>query len=79
MDCDRTLSAHGAVSGYVEIIIRPQHLKIDFDRSGKGPNPTIQDGVPARGKVCMSRFIGKEIKHIPLDEIRRPDGTNFSA
>ena len=45
---------------YVEIIIRPQHLKIDFDRSGKGPNPTIQDGVPARGKVCISRFIGKE-------------------
>ena len=45
---------------YVEIIIRPQHLKIDFDRSGKGPNPTIKDGVPARGKVCISRFIGKE-------------------
>ena len=27
----------------------------------------------------ITRFIGKEIKHIPLDEIRRPDGTNFSA
>ena len=44
----------------VEIIIRPQHLKIDFDRNGKGPSPTIQDGVPARGKVSFSRFIGKE-------------------
>ena len=44
----------------VEIIIRPQHLKIDFDRNGKGPNPTIQDGVPAKGKVFFSRFIGKE-------------------
>ena len=27
----------------------------------------------------ITRFIGKEIKHVPLDEIRRPDGTNFSA
>ncbi len=44
----------------VEIIIRPQHLKIDFDRNGKGPNPTVQDGVPARGVVCSSRFLGKE-------------------
>ena len=44
----------------MEIIIRPQHLKIDFDRNGKGPNPTIQDGVPARGKVYSARFIGKE-------------------
>ena len=44
----------------VEIIIRPQHLKIDFDRNGKGPNPTVEDGVPARGLVCSSRFLGKE-------------------
>ncbi len=44
----------------VEIIIRPQHLKIDFDRNGKGPNPTVKDGVPARGLVYSSRFLGKE-------------------
>ncbi|MAI97448.1 MAG: Fe3+/spermidine/putrescine ABC transporter ATP-binding protein [Rhodobacteraceae bacterium] len=44
----------------VEIIIRPQHLKIDFDRNGRGPDPTIQDGVPARGFVRSSRFLGKE-------------------
>ena len=44
----------------VEIIIRPQHLKIDFDRNGKGPNPTVKDGVPARGYVCISKFVGKE-------------------
>ena len=24
----------------VEIVIRPQHLRIDFDRQGKGPHPT---------------------------------------
>ena len=44
----------------VEILIRPQHLKIDFDRNGKGPNPTSEDGVPARGKVKRARFMGKE-------------------
>jgi len=44
----------------VEIIVRPQHLKIDFDRSGKGPNPTPQDGVPARGLVKRARFMGSE-------------------
>jgi dCTP deaminase len=30
-------------------VFRPQHVKIDFDRGGRGPNPTSQDGVPARG------------------------------
>ena len=44
----------------VEIIVRPQHLKIDFDRQGKGPNPTPQDGVPARGIIKRARFMGNE-------------------
>ncbi len=44
----------------VEILIRPQHLKIDFDRNGNGPNPTSEDGVPARGTVFRARFMGKE-------------------
>ncbi|THD83182.1 ABC transporter ATP-binding protein [Aliigemmobacter aestuarii] len=44
----------------VEIIIRPQHLKIDFDRGGRGPNPTPQEGTPARGTVVRSRFLGRE-------------------
>lgn len=44
----------------VEIVIRPQHLKIDFDRAGKGPMPTPQDGTPARGIVERARFIGRE-------------------
>ena len=44
----------------VEIIVRPQHLKIDFDRHGKGPLPTPQDGVPARGLVKRARFMGNE-------------------
>ena len=24
----------------VEIVFRPQHIKLDFDRNGKGPSPT---------------------------------------
>ncbi|MGI3209754.1 ABC transporter ATP-binding protein [Roseovarius tibetensis] len=46
--------------GEVEIVIRPQHIKIDFDRQGSGPNPTSQDGTPARGIVERARFIGSE-------------------
>jgi iron(III) transport system ATP-binding protein len=44
----------------VDIIIRPQHLKIDFDRAGRGPNPTVQDGTPARGTVTRARYLGRE-------------------
>jgi len=44
----------------VEIVIRPQHLRIDFDRGGRGPNPTREDGVPARGTVLRSRYLGRE-------------------
>jgi len=44
----------------VEIVIRPQHIRIDFDRSGKGPNPTPEDGAPARGSVVRARFMGSE-------------------
>jgi len=44
----------------VEIIIRPQHLKMDFDRGGKGPLPTASDGVAARGVVERARFMGSE-------------------
>ena len=44
----------------VEIVIRPQHLRIDFDRQGRGPNPTATDGVAARGVVERARFMGRE-------------------
>ena len=44
----------------VDIVIRPQHLKIDFDRAGRGPNPTAMDGTPARGSVLRSRYLGRE-------------------
>ncbi|MFA5538956.1 MAG: ABC transporter ATP-binding protein [Gemmobacter sp.] len=44
----------------VEIVIRPQHLKIDFDRGGRGPDPTQQDGNAAMGRVRRARFVGRE-------------------
>ncbi len=44
----------------VDIVIRPQHLKIDFDRAGRGPNPTVVDGTPARGTVQRARYLGRE-------------------
>jgi iron(III) transport system ATP-binding protein len=44
----------------VEIVFRPQHVKIDFDRGGRGPHPTPQDGTPARGVVARARFMGHE-------------------
>ncbi|MGR3503741.1 ABC transporter ATP-binding protein [Pseudaestuariivita sp.] len=46
--------------GGVEIVFRPQHVKIDFDRQGRGPNPTINDGVAARATVRRARFMGSE-------------------
>lgn len=46
--------------GVVDIAIRPQHIKIDFDRDGHGPEPTPSDGVAARGVVIRARFMGSE-------------------
>ena len=45
---------------FVDIVIRPQHLRIDFDRDGRGPLPTPAEGTPARGIVQRARFMGSE-------------------
>lgn len=44
----------------VDIVFRPQHVGIDFDRAGRGPNPTAVQGAPARGVVERARFMGSE-------------------
>ena len=44
----------------VDIVIRPQHLRIDFDRAGQGPTPTPEHGTWARGEVERARFVGGE-------------------
>ncbi len=60
----------------VDIVIRPQHVKIDFDRNGVGPSPTISDGTAARGQVQRARFMGSE----SLVEFRMDhDGSIFKA
>jgi iron(III) transport system ATP-binding protein len=59
----------------VSIIFRPQHVRIDFDRGGKGPLPTPSDGVPARGVVERARFLG----HESLVEFRIDDGQVLKA
>ena len=37
-----------------------QHLRIDFDRQGRGPLPTPEDGTPAMARVLRARFMGRE-------------------
>ncbi len=44
----------------VDIVIRPQHIKIDLDRNGHPPAPTPENGVPARAFVQRARFMGSE-------------------
>jgi len=44
----------------VDIAIRPQHLRIDFDRAGRGPLSTPTHGEAARGVVVRARFMGRE-------------------
>lgn len=44
----------------VDIVFRPQHVRIDFDRGGSGPLPTPTDGVAAGGIVERARFLGHE-------------------
>lgn len=44
----------------VDIVFRSQHVRLDFDRGGSGPNPTSSDGIAARGVVKRARFMGHE-------------------
>ncbi|MGM0584913.1 MAG: ABC transporter ATP-binding protein [Pseudomonadota bacterium] len=44
----------------VEIVIRPQHLKIDPDMGRGPPQPSAANGAPARGRVIRARFMGSE-------------------
>jgi iron(III) transport system ATP-binding protein len=52
--------APGHADGTIlDIVIRPQHIRIDFDRAGQGPSPTDAMGHAARAKVLRSRFLGQ--------------------
>ncbi|MFT4795156.1 MAG: iron(III) transport system ATP-binding protein [Paracoccaceae bacterium] len=71
------LSPPGLVEGAeVEIVIRPQHLKIDPDLGNGGPRPSSAHGAPARCVVERARFMGSE----SLIELRMDhDGTVLRA
>ncbi|MEM7179167.1 MAG: ABC transporter ATP-binding protein, partial [Pseudomonadota bacterium] len=43
----------------VEIIVRPQHLRIEADE-GQAPEPSAEAGSPARAVVTRARFLGHE-------------------
>ena len=49
-----------AAGSEVEIVFRPQHVAIDFDRGGRGPHPTPAQGTAVRGVVRRARFMGSE-------------------
>lgn len=54
-------AAPGAAEGSAaEVVVRPQHVRLDFDRQGRGPHPTSRDGVAVRGHVVRSRFVGSQ-------------------
>ena len=57
----------------VEIIIRPQHLKIDLDEA---PAPSPANGAPARGVVERARFMGA---HSLIETRMDYDGQVLSA
>jgi len=60
----------------VEIVFRPQHVRIDFDRSGRGPSPSVRDGVAARAIVLRARFMGREsLVEFGMEQ----DGTTLKA
>ncbi|MEM6439337.1 MAG: ABC transporter ATP-binding protein [Pseudomonadota bacterium] len=65
-----------AEGAQVEIVIRPQHLKIDVDDGRGGPEPSTENGAPARGTVARARFMGSE----SLIEVRMDhDGSLLKA
>jgi iron(III) transport system ATP-binding protein len=58
----------------VDIVIRPQHLKIDFDRNGSGPLPTARDGTPRPRHRSARAFHGeREPRGIPHGSRRLAD------
>mgnify|MGYP001240079240 CR=1 FL=1 len=59
----------------IEVVIRPEHLKIDLAENGR-PEATARTGVPAAGAVERARFVGS----LSLVDVRMEhDGALLSA
>jgi len=65
-----TFPAPGHADGPVEVIVRPQHLWLDFDRGGNRPQVTKRAGTPVLGTVERARYLG----HQSLVEMRMEPG-----
>jgi len=60
----------------VEIIVRPEHLRIDLAEKGPPPEPNPRTGVAAAGRVERARFMGA----VSLIDVRMDhDGSRLSA
>ncbi|MGR3468322.1 MAG: ABC transporter ATP-binding protein [Shimia sp.] len=59
----------------VEVAIRPQHVRVDFDRPGNAPRVTETDGQPAHAAVIRARFVG----HQSLVDFRLDAGPMLTA
>ena len=60
----------------VEIIVRPQHLKIDLADNNPPPVGSAKTGVPAEGRVIRARFMGAEsLIEVAMDH----DGSTLTA
>ena len=59
----------------VEIVFRPQHMRIDFHRGPAALKPTDTQGMPAPATVHRARFMGKD----SLIEFTLEDGAQVAA
>ena len=54
-------AANGVADGTpVDIVFRPQHVRIDFDRAGFAPPASATEGVAARAITQRARFLGRD-------------------
>lgn len=54
-------AAQGIADGVkAEVAVRPHHVKLVLDRSGRGPDATASHGVAAQARVIRARFAGRE-------------------
>lgn len=58
-----------------EVLIRPQHLRLELDRGGRGPRPTPELGQARPVTVLRARFLGRD-SHV---ELRDDLGATFRA
>ena len=59
----------------LDIVIRPQHIRIDFDRAGQGPTPSDAMGQAASANVHRARFLGQN----SLVDFKLRDGPFLTA